>query len=36
MLDIVLAEIEKGADPQTVVDQALGLMQQVRAEKRAA
>lgn len=28
MLDILLAEIDKGADPQAVVDQALGLMQQ--------
>lgn len=32
ILDIVLAEIEKGADPQAVLDQVLGLMAQVRAE----
>jgi hypothetical protein len=32
ILDIVLAEIEKGADPHAVLDQTLGLMAQVRAE----
>ncbi|MDX2829469.1 hypothetical protein [Streptomyces scabiei] len=36
MLDVLLAAIEEGADPQAVCDQALGLMQQVRAEKTAA
>ena len=30
ILDILLAEIDKGADPQAVVDQVLGLMAQVR------
>lgn len=36
ILDIVLAEIEKGADPQEVLDQVLGLMAQVRDEGKAA
>jgi hypothetical protein len=36
ILDILLAAIDKGADPQAVVDQALGLMAKVRAEDTAA
>ncbi|MEH0520537.1 hypothetical protein QBA38_16135 [Streptomyces stelliscabiei] len=36
ILDIVLATIEEGADPQAVIDQTLGLMEQVQAEGKAA
>ncbi|MDX3708763.1 hypothetical protein PV733_07215 [Streptomyces europaeiscabiei] len=36
ILDIVLAAIEEGADPQAVLDQTLGLMERVRSEKTAA
>jgi hypothetical protein len=36
ILDILLAAIDEGADPQAVVDQALALMARVRSEKPAA
>lgn len=35
ILDIVLATIEKGADPQAVIDQVVGLMERVIDEKSA-
>jgi hypothetical protein len=36
VLDLILAAIQQGADPHSVLDEVLGLMDEVRAEGTAA